>query len=339
MEDLAIDLFAGCGGLSTGLEDAGFKVALAVELDEVAVSVYRENHKNTIVINKDIKNVTGEEISRLLKGKKVRLLAGCPPCQGFSAMRRLNRKSACRDSRNSLILEYVRLVREIEPEAILLENVPALQRYYLFSSVIKELKELGFYLAYDVLDASQYAVPQRRRRFVLLGSKHKQPELPNPSKEKVNVFDAIGYLGDPSTSLDPLHHIYSHHGERISNLITMIPHDGGSMKDLPSSFELKCHKKKGIGFSDVYGRMSWGKEAPTITGGCLNPSKGRFLHPEQDRSISAREALLLQTFPQNYSISGNISREKIALLIGNALPPAFARAQGEALKETLQTDM
>jgi DNA (cytosine-5)-methyltransferase 1 len=137
-------------------------------------------------------------------------------------------------------------------------------------------------------------------------------------------------------SNDPLHSIFPHHTPEIQYKISLIPKNGGSRKDLPQKYTLKCHDKENVGFNDVYGRLRWDDYSPTITGGCLNPSKGRFLHPEQDRNISAREAALLQSFPKSYKFPVDISRSSLALLIGNALPPKFSYYQSLNIKNHLE---
>lgn len=331
----AIDLFAGCGGMSTGLERAGFKILASIEIDPLTANTYRRNHSSTTVISDDIRNVGIEDLQRITGSSTVDLVAGCPPCQGFSSIRRLNKPEPSQDERNSLILEYLRIVEGLMPHAILMENVPALQEYHLFKKVAISLEAIGYKLAYGILDASNYGVPQRRKRFVMIGSRVGTPQLPIPLKKAKTVRDAIGQLNGSTIADDPLQHIHSHHGERIAAMIKRIPKDGGSMADLPEAYRLKCHKKGNVGFSDVYGRMSWDKVSPTITGGCLNPSKGRFLHPEMNRSITAREAALLQTFPPTYHFPDKASREKIALMIGNALPPDFALAQANVVATLL----
>lgn len=327
----AVDLFSGCGGLSCGLEQAGFNIVVSVEIDPYAAEVYRLNHPNTKVLEEDIRNVDFHAISSSLSLRELDLLAGCPPCQGFSTIRRNNKRGAKRDSRNMLIMQYLRAVKELNPKTILLENVPALKDYYLFPEFKRKLKALGYELAVDVLDASWYRVPQRRKRLVLLGSRVGRPCLPKPGDEHVTVRQAIGALPSPSVSDDSLHKVHSHHTKRIMDLVSAIPKNGGSLSDVSRDFSLRCHDGKNIGYSDVYGRMKWDAVAPTITGGCLNPSKGRFLHPEEDRSISAREASLLQTFPLDYRFPENAPKGKIALMIGNAFPPSFAREQALVL--------
>lgn len=118
-------------------------------------------------------------------------------------------------------------------------------------------------------------------------------------------------------------------------MIKLVPKNGGGRKDLPDEYILECHKKEGVGFNDVYGRLRWDDFSTTITGGCLNPSKGRFLHPEHNRCISAREAALLQSFPNDYKFPTNIPKQSLALLIGNALPPKFSYIQSNNIKSHL----
>ncbi len=322
----SIDLFSGCGGLSEGLRQAGFDVIAGVEVDKNAASTFRMNHRDTVLFEDDIRKIDSRIILKLLNGKPLYLLAGCPPCQGFSSLRKLNRKSAIRDGRNSLINEYYRFVEELKPLTIMLENVPGIVDYTLFKTIVRKLKTLDYHLVYKVVNVANYSVPQRRKRLVLVGSKIGKIDIASGVNTVITVKDALGRLKKSNES-DELHKIYPKHTERIQKMISLIPKNGGSRKDLPKRFKLECHKKKNVGFNDVYGRLCWDTVSSTITGGCLNPSKGRFLHPEEDRCITAREAALLQTFPINYKFPADISKDKLALLIGNALPPEFSRIQ------------
>ncbi|MCK4618851.1 MAG: DNA cytosine methyltransferase [Desulfobacterales bacterium] len=323
----AIDLFSGCGGLSEGLKQAGFKVIAGVEIDNNAVKAYRMNHADTVLFESDIRKLDTGKVLKLLKGNPLHLLAGCPPCQGFSSIRRLNRKSAVCDERNSLIDEYYRFVEELNPLTIMLENVPGIIDYILFIEIVRKLKILGYNINYKIVDVADYSVPQRRKRLVLVGSKMGKINIASGINTPTSVRDVIGKL--KKNLNDELHKIYPKHTEYIQKMISLIPKNGGSRKDLPEHYELECHKKKNVGFNDVYGRLRWDTVSSTITGGCLNPSKGRFLHPKEDRCISAREAALLQTFPIDYKFPTDIPRAELALLIGNALPPEFSRIQAE----------
>lgn len=336
MELLSIDVFSGVGGLTEGMHQADFKTKLAFEIDEIASKAYRLNHPETTVITKDIRKVSIAEIKRILNGKKIHLLAGCPPCQGFSSIRRLNRSQPVDDERNNLIMEYVRLVLALKPYTFMMENVPGLVNYDLFKEALVILKEAGYkWIDYKVVNVKNYGVPQNRKRLVLVGSRLGEIKIALSVKEKHTVRDTISKLPMPKNSKDPLHKIFPVHTPEVQKRIEMTPKNGGSRKDLPKKYLLKCHKGKNVGFNDVYGRLRWDGFSSTITGGCLNPSKGRFLHPEQDRCISAREAALLQSFPKNYKFPTDIRKADLALLIGNALPPRFSYYQSKNIKEHL----
>ena len=336
MELYSIDIFSGVGGLTEGMHQADFKTQLAFDIDEIASKAYRLNHPDTTVITKDIRKVSIAEIKRKLSGKKIHLLAGCPPCQGFSSIRRLNRTQPVEDDRNNLILEYVRLVKALKPYTIMMENVPGLIHYDLFQKALIILKKAGYkWIDFKVVNVKNYGVPQSRKRLVLVGSRLGEIKVAKPNDEKKTVRQVIGNLPLPEKSKDPVHKIFPTHTLAVQKRIEMTPENGGSRKDLPKQYLLKCHQADNVGFNDVYGRLHWDEHSTTITGGCLNPSKGRFLHPEQNRCISAREAALLQSFPPDYKFPLDTPKTNLALLIGNALPPAFSYIQSENIKQHL----
>lgn len=339
-EFYSVDLFSGCGGLTQGMHDAGFVTKVAVEIDPIAVRTYRMNHLKTNVIEKDIRKVSAREILDCLGEKELHLLAGCPPCQGFSSVRRLNRPGEVKDSRNNLVQEYFRLIKELRPLTIMMENVPGLKHYELFQNIVKKLDKMGYTPEVKIVDVKDYGIPQRRKRLVLVGSRIGPLGIVEGKENKVTVRDTIYNLPAPENSNDPLHRIVAQHTKRIIEQIRLTPKDGGSRRDLPPSYTLPCHSKEGIGFNDVYGRLRWKDYSTTITGGCLNPSKGRFLHPEQDRVITPREAALLQSFPPDYKFPTDIPKQSLALMIGNALPPKFSYCQSlniyRHLEERLQ---
>jgi DNA (cytosine-5)-methyltransferase 1 len=335
MQLISIDLFSGAGGLTEGLRQAGFKTKFAFEIDKYASQTYSLNHKETKVITQDIRTVDLDKIKKTFGKNKLHLLAGCPPCQGFSSIRRLNRKHAVKDDRNDLINEYVRFVEFFQPYTIMLENVPWLLNDSLFISAREKLSRMGDNIDADVVNVKQYGVPQSRKRLVMVGSKLGIVKIAESYSKRVTVRDCIGSLIEPANSKDKLHKIYPVHSQRIKDLISNIPKDGGSRKDLGPEMQLECHKKKNVGFNDVYGRLKWDGCSTTITGGCLNPSKGRFLHPEENRCISAREAALLQSFPKRYKFPVDIPMKNIALMIGNALPPKFSYYQALNIKKHL----
>lgn len=340
MKLVSIDIFSGCGGLSEGMHQADFKTKIAFEIDEIASKVYLLNHPDTTVITKDIRKVSVSEIKRSLDGKKIHLLAGCPPCQGFSSIRRLNKVKPIHDERNDLIMEYVRLVKALKPYTIMMENVPGLINYDLFKKALSILNKAGYkWINYKVVNVKDYGVPQSRRRLVLVGSRLGEITVAEPTHQKKTVREVIEKLPLPEKSKDPLHKIFPTHTPEVQRRIELTPKDGGSRKDLPKKYSLKCHDGENVGFNDVYGRLRWDDFSTTITGGCLNPSKGRFLHPEQNRCISAREAALLQSFPSDYKFPTDIPRTNLALLIGNALPPTFSFIQSENIKNHLLTHL
>jgi DNA (cytosine-5)-methyltransferase 1 len=355
-ERVAIDLFAGSGGVSCGLEKCGIEVRAAVELWDVAANTYERNFGENKVIRKDIKNVTGKEILKKIGIRKNRLflLAGCPPCQGFSTQQK--DKKGDKDERNLLVFEYCRLIDEIRPMFILMENVPGMKNEIkIFNEFLKRLDEIGYQVKYDVLNSVNYGVPQTRKRLVLHGVRkdiykhmvnknidlgflartHCKPEdteAENLESWKT-VKDAIYEYpnikcGEAHPTL--LNHVAANLKEINLERIRYIRQHGGSRDVLPDSLTLECHKddvkQKKVGYKDVYGIMAWDKPAPTLTGGCLSYSKGRFGHPEQDRAISAREAAKLQTFDDNFFFCGNL--QEIAQQIGNAVPVDMAAASG-----------
>lgn len=319
---IAIDLFAGCGGVTEGLKQAKFKVLAAVDIDPIATETYRLNHRNVKLYRKDIREVNVFELKKLIpRGKELDLLTVCAPCQPFSSQNR----HRMNDQRSTLILESLRFIKELQPKVIFFENVPGLAESSVFVSLQTELFKQG-YSTIDptVIDAADYGVPQRRPRFIYLATRlPKKILVPKPTttgKNRITVRKAIGDLPklnsgerDPN---DKLHAARRHRPIALKRL-SYIPKDGGSRSSLPDELQLECHKSHN-GHKDVYGRMAWDSVAPTLTTGCTNITRGRFAHPREDRGITVREAARLQTFPDSYEFYGNL--EQIATQIGNAVP-------------------
>ncbi len=334
----AIDLFSGCGGLTLGLKKAGFDVIAAVEIDRMAANTFRANHPEVLLKNTDIKKLSAKGLRRELKLRRgqLDLLAGCPPCQGFSSLRTRNGANRNRDMRNTLVHEMLRFARAFLPKAIMMENVPGLAERKPFDYLCEGLQRLGYQITFDVKDAAAYGVPQRRRRLIMLAGRGFGIEFPKAARMTRTVRDAIADLPKAGASRDALHNLPElKRSPKVAALIRDIPKDGGSRGDLPKSRQLACHKRND-GFRDIYGRMGWDKVAPTITGGCFNPSKGRFLHPRENRAITMREAALLQGFPRSYFFDVKAGKQRIALMIGNALPPEFIRRHALSIREELQ---
>ena len=239
-----------------------------------------------------------------------------------------------KSERNDLIFEFLRFVKGLMPKAVMMENVPGLQKDERFKKLCKELEGEGYIVNQDVLDAADYGVPQRRRRLILLASKIGKIEFAKKAARKT-VGDAIKSMPPVGKSGDSLHDYKERRSEKVKRLIKRIPKDGGGRKDLGKRYQLACHKKCD-GFKDVYGRMSWNGVAPTITSGCTNPSKGRFLHPNENRAITLREAALLQSFPKSYRFDVDAGKGAVAEMLGNALPPLFIRKHSTNICRAIQ---
>jgi len=336
----AFDIFSGCGGTTQGLRDAGFSVVGGIENDALAVQTYRSNHKRVQLWDEDIRQIAPADVLKTLRLKRgeLDLLVGCPPCQAFSALPRLNGARRVRDKESKdLVFEYLRFVEALFPKVVLVENVRRLLDDYRFTEVRKRLRALGYVGEPQVFNAADFGVPQRRRRMILIASRIGSIDYAPvvPTDQRTTVRDAIGNLPQTGASGDALHDFPETRSKKVKNLIAMIPKDGGSRMQIGKQRQLKCHQNCD-GFKDVYGRMAWDDVAPTITGGCVNPSKGRFLHPAEDRAITLREAALLQSFPPEYVFSLARGKFAVALMIGNAFPPLFVEAHAKQVRRHIQ---
>ena len=354
MKFKAIDLFCGAGGLSTGLKKSGFRLCLGVDIDEKALKTYKCNLKRSKVLKEDIKKVTGEKITELtgINRRDNFLLAGCPPCQGFSSLG----KRDANDEKNELVYEYIRIINELEPSFILMENVPGMSTGVgkeIFKNVVKELEE-NYHVEYATLNAADFVVPQIRKRLVLHGirndvydnlglDKEKQKILPKSthSKEKKKgyrkwvtvrkaIFD-LPILGAGESYDDGI--IKNHKARSLSETnierLQEIRLHGGNREMISEELQLECHKKENVSYTDTYGIIDPDKPAPTITSGCTIISKGRYCHPTQNRGLSIREAARLQSFDDKFEFQGNMG--EMSLQIGNAVPPKLAQASGKVI--------
>lgn len=369
----AIDLFSGCGGVSCGLTAAGFRVKSAVEIEDSAVDTYLSYpplaHVNVLSGNDngDICKLKGTDILEAagIQRDEIYLLAGCPPCQNFSRQNPNNVKKSI-EERKKLLFEFLRIIEEIEPPFILMENVPGIKtasNKEILDEFLTHL-EKRYAVIEDILNAANYGVPQLRKRFVLHAVRkdiHKEltesgfvlglPVATHSGKGEKGLLpwrtvrEAIGDLppikaGEAFADNGQIHnHKCAKLDKTNIKRIKAIRANGGSRTGLPDDLVLACHKKvndEGIVFSghkDVYGIMDGDKPSPTMTGGCLCYSKGRYGHYAQDRAISVREAARLQTFPDDFIFSDSLTAS--ALQIGNAVPIDLVKASGALLKKAM----
>ncbi|MGI6659045.1 MAG: DNA cytosine methyltransferase [Dethiobacteraceae bacterium] len=369
MKPQAADLFAGAGGITQALKNAGFGITMAVEINPVFAQSYRLNHcraelgEKDYLIEKDIRKISYQQLEQFrntLPGGELDLLAGCPPCQGFSKQMKYKRGSIT-DKRNYLTFSIMKFVKVLKPKYIFLENVPGFADSIIWQK-IKKLLHTGprgypkYKIRYEIVDAASLGVPQRRRRFVLVCKRldlcknsnlEDITEIPFPQFRDKPVtlgeyfakFDLPQPLPLDKAPTDELHK-HSRLGE-INLLRLKHTPEGKGRESWPEHdpetgkrLWLKCHDNSKIGYADVYGRMSFNSVAPTLTGGCLNISKGRFAHPVENRPITAREAALIQTFPIDYKFVGTWG--EIGLQIGNAVPVKMGEAFFAAIMDDIR---
>jgi DNA (cytosine-5)-methyltransferase 1 len=350
---LAVDLFAGAGGLSLAAIGAGFEIAFAVENDAYAVETYKNNllkcegARNAKLLDQSILEYSAAQTrDDILRGAECDLLLGGPPCQGFSAHRILN--AGVNDPRNELLLAYFEFVKALRPRVFLVENVPGLlwdrhngfiQKFY------DEGRRANYHLFQPVtLDARDFGVPQRRKRVFILGVRDPEglkgfrwpPEATHFSASKASdgqkLWLSCMHVFEPAPEGDE-NNIHMKHGAELVEAFRNTPPNGGSRKD--SGRTLPCHKKHD-GHKDVYGRINPTEPAPTMTTACINPSKGRFVHPTEHHGISVRQAARIQTFPDSFKFVGGLTAA--GRQIGNAVPVELGRHLISYIKQHLIDD-
>ncbi len=352
----AVELFAGAGGLSIGLERAGIHVVLANEIMPDFAATLAANHPNTNVINEDIHKIDFRAELKKLGLESVDVLSGGPPCQGFSTIGSKNRQ----DPRNSLFYEYLRAVSETHPKYTIFENVSGFKRMYdgfAYETLVKELAELGYDTKCQILNAADYGAPQIRYRTIVIGWRRdlKPLEFPVPTngtkeglRPYLTLMEAIGDLprigtGESSSvyatapqneyqkrmrggQKELLDHNASNYGEKMQEILRVIP-AGGSIKDLPPRLRPKS------GYCNTYARLMPDEPSPTITRNFGTPSSSRCVHPYQPRALSTREGARLQGFPDDYRFVGG--KQSKNLQIGNAVPPILGEAIARVVRKAL----
>lgn len=339
-----VDLFCGAGGLTVGLENVGLPVCAGIDVDPDCRYPYEKN-TSADFIKADVSNIDSDKVERLFPDGSDKVLAGCAPCQPFSTLK--NGEDTEGTDEWKLLESFERMVFDIEPEYVVMENVVGIRDTKIFTNFVHLLYSLGYEYEVEDVYCPDYGIPQKRKRTVLIASTLGDVELPEPTHSEdryPTVREAIGKKKLPEIGAgeshedDRLHRSRTLSKTNLERVKQSIP--GGTWKDWDDELILDCHKKEsGETFGSVYGRMEWDEPAPTITTQFHNYGSGRFGHPEQNRAISLREGAILQTFPEDYSFvpeGREMEFEKVSPMIGNAVPVRLAEAVGEKIIEHYQ---
>ena len=343
MPTQVVDLFCGIGGLTCGLVHAGLNVIAGLDLDPTCQYTYEHNNHVPYHIQ-NIREVTAQQINELYDEGMTTILVGCAPCQPFSQMRFKMGQANVEDEKYNLLLEFGRLIEEVHPVIISMENVPQISETDVYREFLAILDRNGYNYKPQVVFCPNYGIPQTRRRFVLVGSLLGPIQLIAPTHDPsdVHVVDFIGNMpaieAGQIDEHDPLHRAATLSPLNLQRIRASVP--GGTWRDWPEELRCPCHRRNtGNTYGSVYGRMSWNQIGPTITTQFYNYGTGRFGHPEQDRALSIREGALLQTFPLDYDF---IDPERefvvrdVARHIGNAVPVRLGEIIGQSIISHLQ---
>ncbi len=337
-----VDLFCGAGGLSLGFKLAGFNIVGGVEWDKAAMETHSKNFKTKFEYCGDIKNISDDKIKEELNG--VDVIIGGPPCQGFSSANRYEKEAD--DPRNKLFFEYLRFVKILKPKAFVIENVRQIltkDNGYAKERILEITEELGYNVNVRVLLASDYGVPQDRRRAIFVGIRKDIGTIfdfdsMDTSHQKYNVYDAIGdicypdkhitnpfldYVKDREGSL--LNHNPKFPNQKVQERMAYVP-QGGNWQDVP---EHLWDTKRNNRHSSAYRRLSFDKPSITIDTGHMN-----YFHPIENRTPTVRESARLQSFPDSFEFYGNQSQQ--LRQVGNAVPPLMAKAIAKTLLKILE---
>ncbi len=312
-----IDLFCGCGGLSLGFEHAGYNLLLGIDIWKDALITYEHNHKNGNTYCADLANLKAEDVEEKIAHQQVDVIIGGPPCQGFS----IAGKRIVDDPRNRLFYEFVDVVRRVRPKVVIGENVNGIltmQKGEVVNTIIKEFEALGYTMDVKVLKAADYGVPQLRERVIFIGNRigtfNSYPAPRFSVNQYISVREAIADLVGKPESIE-LSHVFAKHGAKIKARMAAQKEGEGLYENRKDS----CRK------------LFWYKPSPTVKdnhGNC-------FVHPIENRSLTAREMARLQSFPDWFDFSEVANKYQLRQ-IGNAVPPLMAKAIGEEIKRMIE---
>lgn len=364
--DIVIDLFAGGGGFSTGFARAGFRIVLGLDNWKTVEETFKYNHPHAAIILNDVSNVRAKDLLKLVKIQEVDVLLGGPPCQGFSTAG----KRALDDPRNALVKDFLRLAKETEPKFLVMENVEGFTSFAggrLVDEVMEVMNSMGYKSWQRVLQAADYGVPQRRKRFFLVATRlpidysFPKPTHYNSGNNNIGSINILPWLtfwdavsdlplinaGESSCeyAMPPQNeyqiarrngsnmlceHIAPNHREKLIKLMSFVP-PGKSAFDVWD--EIPKDLRPTSGFANSYGRILADEPAPTITRNFTTPSSAQCVHPLVDRALSLREGARVQSFDDTFRFLGKFTDNR--LLIGNAVPPLLAEAVGKSIKDAL----
>lgn len=346
----AIDLFAGCGGLSKGFMDAGFHIIVGVDNDKAALNTFKLNHVGAVALNADLsKQETFDEIKRIAGNKNIDVIIAGPPCQGFS----LTGPRNFDDPRNKLYLAVIEIVRQYHPKAFIIENVPGMATMYkglVKDEILRRFKKMGYNIDCKILCAADYGVPQLRKRLIFMGIRSDigKPEFPKPilkPDQYITCREAISdlpsrefELGEEKDNYDkkPLtpyqkkmrgncqvlyNHVATNHKQFVKDTIALVP-EGGNYKDLPAGWG---ESRK---FHEAWTRYDGNKPSKTIDTGHRN-----HFHYKYNRVPTIRENARLQSFPDDFIFVGTKTQQNRQ--VGNAVPPLLGYALGKVLMKII----
>lgn len=337
-----IDIFCGAGGLSHGFKLEGFDIVAGVDIDEKCRYPFERNNDAPFLLE-DVSAIDAKSLSDKFLPGLPKILVGCAPCQPFSKY-----SQGREDGRWQLLEHFSRLIREIKPDIVSMENVPRLQKFKdstVFDAFVRVLRNNDYFVDWKIAYCPDYGIPQSRSRLVLLASRFGPPGVPAATHSADRYRTVRATIGDlapisagEADERDPLHRCSALSAANAARMRASRP--GGSWRDWSENLVTECHRRPtGKGYSSVYGRMNWDEPAPTMTTQFFGFGNGRFGHPQQDRAVSLREGALIQTFPPAYAFvpeGQKIEMKSVGRLIGNAVPVDLGRAIARRIRSHLK---